>query len=121
MKHILMRVSCSHEFFMSDLLKSTSNGNILCLAEGARILVPAHGLSETRDKILLAVACLASLLLCITVNRLLLCSGLSDALFPGLPFPEREHLGISSPMEEDLVVPQNPSVASAPRTHLQDL
>ena len=41
-----MRVSCSDEFFMSDLLKSTSNGNILHLVEC--IWVPAHGLSKYR-------------------------------------------------------------------------
>lgn len=53
-----MRVSCSCEFFMSNLLKSTSNGNILALAEWAESALQYVGCVST-GQVLLALACLA--------------------------------------------------------------
>lgn len=115
-----MRVSCSHEFFMSDLLKSTSDGNILCLAEWAWILVPAHGLNETWDKVLLALVCLASPAVCCGQS---LCFYAMARQMPisGIHCYKERALGRSSRIEEERVVTENPSLVFAPGAHLQGI
>lgn len=98
-----MRVSCSHEFFMSDLLKSTSNGNILCLAEWVGDSAFQHTDWMRREVRVCRPWCAWRLMLCAMVNSFVSVLVALGCLIPRAPFHvvNREHLGSFNLREEE--------------------
>ena len=77
-------------------------------------------IEQVQSKIPLASACLASLAVCYSHFLCFHAGGLSNALFPRLPFnlTNRKRLVLWSPMEKETVAP---CLLFAPGTHLQDI